>query len=516
MAGRVIVKARRKGISAPTGQAMPAFNFGATMPAAPTATAAAPAPAAAATTPAAAEPAPMNALQRLAAEQAASSWSCPACETNNKKTDARCGACEEPNPNPPAGAADADKPAAPAAVSAFTFGSAAPAAAEPQNALQKLAAKLASESWECPTCMTNNKMSAATCGACEEPNPNAKAGDAAASSAAAAPAASGFTFGSAPAASASGVTFGAAPAASGVTFGGAASTSEVTFGAPVSTSSAPGVFSFGASEASATPLSFGSVPSFSFGGSAGAAPLASFGSVASGASAFGDSAAVPKFEASSAETLLQSSSEVSTEFKNKSKESTGEEDDEVHLRANTKVTNTAEHTRDGALCAVLGERCSVAPVCTSHLIILFSILFAFFFLILCLSVCLSCLLDFYLQVFQLKQVPIVKAAPEAISEVDAASAADGAAKAATDKPAAAAASSADGEAERTEMKYVEIGSGELHVNSVQDPATGKTRARLVSRREHTEDGESAVPWSLLPLFSPHALMSFFTRVSICL
>ena len=75
----------------------------------------------------------------------------------------------------------------------------------------------------------------------------------------------------------------------------------------------------------------------------------------------------------------------------------------------------------------------------------------------------------------------MKAAPEAISEVDAASAAGGAAKAAADKTAAAA---ADGEPERTEMKYVEIGSGELHVNSVQDPATGKTRARLVSEQKH--------------------------------
>ena len=100
------------------------------------------------------------------------------------------------------------------------------------------------------------------------------------------------------------------------------------------------------------------------------------------------------------------------------------------------------------------------------------------------------------QVFQLKQVPIVKAAPEAISEVDAASAAGGAAKPAADKPAAAA---ADGEPERTEMKYVEIGSGELHVNSVQDPATGKTRARLVS--EHQHEGGSECAWALSLLSS---------------
>ena len=320
LAGRVIVKARRKGISAPTGVAMPAFNFGATMP-----TTAATPPAAAAAAPAAAsEAAPLNALQKLAAAQAASSWACPTCDTNNKLSDSVCGACEQPNPNAPASSPSAAAAAAPAPVSAFTFGSApaAAAAATPvaateapvENALTRLAAKQAAESWECGTCMTNNKMTAATCGACEEPRPAGLGNGAAATATEAAPAAA-FT----------------APVA--FSFGAPAASSAAT-------AAAPATFSFGAGEASATAATFGSVPSFSFGGSLGGAAPVSFGSVASGAAAtFGAAAAVsaPQFEISSAEALQSANSELNTQFLNKSKESTGEENDQVHLKVLTKV-----------------------------------------------------------------------------------------------------------------------------------------------------------------------------------
>jgi hypothetical protein len=403
LAGRQIVKVRRKGVSAPAGAAaaaapMNAFNFG--LAAKPSAAAPAAAPAAVST-----EAAPMNALQRLAAAQAASGWACPSCETRNKNGTNVCAACETPNPSAPAAAA--------AAVPA--------AAAAGGNALERLAAKLASESWECPTCSTQNKLSAGTCGACEEPRPGSTASNGTAAPAAAA--AGGFSFGAQP----SGDVAAAAPASVGFSFG--SSTGSVSFGAPTSGDKPAGAaapFSFGAGEASASAATFGSVPSFSFGGGSlglAGAPLATFGSVASGtasgaaAGGFGEEGgSEPKFEESSAEALANEKTELASEFKNASKESTGEENDTVHLRQATKV-------------------------------------------------------------FQMKRVPKVspQAATGPAGEVAAAAGADGAAQ-----PAAAAAS--DATSQETQLKFVEIGAGELHVNTVVDPVTGKTRGRLVSAR----------------------------------
>jgi hypothetical protein len=161
------------------------------------------------------------------------------------------------------------------------------------------------------------------------------------------------------------------------------------------------------------PLTFGSVPSFaSFGGSA---PFQSFGSIAksdSGSFSASPSGAV-QFEASSAESLLTTTDETKDEFKHRTKELTGEEEDEVHLRVPTKV-------------------------------------------------------------YQMREVPVVtEAHPE--GEVTAAAAAG------STTAAEASSSDTNGATVKTVTKYVEIGSGELHVNSVEDPQTKKTRARLVSR-----------------------------------
>ena len=456
LAGRTIIKARRKGISAPTGVAMPAFNFGTAMPANPFAGLAAPQPPAAAAAaaaspspapapapaavaspeaPAAGAAAPLNALERLAAAQKSSSWTCPTCETPNKLTDLTCGACEEP------------KPAVPTVV-----------AAAPLNPLQELQRKIAASSWECAVCMTANKMADKACASCQEPRPAGK-GDASSTDTAAAPAAAApvtFSFGSAaPAASSSsaatgtGLSFGSAPLSFGgaVTFGGApASTGAVSFGsaptfgatAPAATvAAAPTPFSFGgAAEAPASSEgTFGRVPSFSFGGAAlGGATPATFGSVASAPASFGSDAAsssssaaatpapAPQFEASSAEALASAGTEVSREFRNATKESTGEEHDEVHLRVNTKV-------------------------------------------------------------YQIKKVPIIKPAPEPTGELAAAAA--GGAAPETPLVGGTPVLDADGQV-KTEQKYVEIGTGELHINTFADPATGKTRARMVLREAATK------------------------------
>lgn len=358
IAGRTIVKARRKGISAPTGVAMPAFNFGATMPTTTTtAVATATTTEAAKTTEAAdATPAKETASEAAATTTpaaAAGEWACPVCETANKPDAAKCSVCDEANPTAAAATTPAAAEAAPVAPSS-SAADAAPAVKESEPEKEKEAA--------------------------------------------------------APAAT---TVFGAATnAASPFGFGSVTSTGNV-FG---SSSSTEGTFSFGSGEASASPLTFGSVPSFGAAGFAFSGGFQSFGSVAqsnSGA-AFGETGAAPavSFEASSAQTLQATTDEVRDEFKGKAADKTGEEDDEVHLRMPTKV-------------------------------------------------------------YQMKEVPIVVEAHHE-GEVTAAVAAVAgtATPAAAEKPVAPV---------KTETKYVEIGAGELHVNTVEDPNTKKTRARMVRR-----------------------------------
>lgn len=181
-------------------------------------------------------------------------------------------------------------------------------------------------------------------------------------------------------------------------------------------------FSFSSTEAPASQLSFGNVPSFSGFGSA-AASFQSFGSLAKSDSAsFAPSTDKPAFEAAAATNLLATTVETNDEFKDRVQERTGEEDDEVHLRIATKV-------------------------------------------------------------YQMKEVPVVtEAHPEGeVTAAIAATTGGSAPAAATGTVTGAAAAPA-----KTVTKYVEIGSGELHVNSVEDQSTHKIRARLVLREDRTK------------------------------
>ena len=157
--------------------------------------------------------------------------------------------------------------------------------------------------------------------------------------------------------------------------------------------------------------------------------FASFGSVAGEAKTGGFFAGAAKgdapkvqFEPSSSEHLL-TTDETKAEFKHAIAERTGEEDDSVHLRVATKV-------------------------------------------------------------FQLKDVPIV-ADVHVEGEVNAAAAAV-AGSAAASTPASSSSTTATETPVKTQTKYVEIGSGELHVNSVEDKTTSKTRARMVLREDRTK------------------------------
>lgn len=371
MQGRTIVKARRKAISAPTGVAMPAFNFGATMP--PTtpmvAPPAAPAKPADATTTTAATPAvaTVAAPTAAAASPSAAGWKCELCDTENEAGLAQCSVCDTAKPATSEAAAPTPKPA-PAAPASTT--SAAPATTDSAATSSSSAA-------------SSSSTAAST------------------STAAAAPTS----------------VFGSSSTSNGTPsgFSSFATTTPAIFGAG-STSAAPSTFSFGLSEASASPSTFGSVPSF--------ASFSSFGSVASGEGAkggfFAAAAAAPtvQFEPSSAEHLLTNNEETKAEFKHATAEKTGEENDEVHLKMPTKV-------------------------------------------------------------YQLRSVPIV-ADVHVEGEVNAAAAAS---SGAAPQPAAAAAPAPE---VKTQTKYVEIGSGELHVNSVEDQSTKKTRARMVLREDRTK------------------------------
>lgn len=92
----------------------------------------------------------------------ADSWSCDTCVLTNKSTDSTGVACQSPKPGT---SRTAKATAAPSSgVSTITV---------PDSSL---AAKFAppSGSWECDTCMVNNKGEDTTCAACQTPKPGAK------------------------------------------------------------------------------------------------------------------------------------------------------------------------------------------------------------------------------------------------------------------------------------------------------------------------------------------------------
>jgi len=429
IAQRKIVKARRPGISAPTGTAMPAFNFGASMTPAKTD--------AAASTTKQTEQAngqkeevkqaePMNALQRLAAQQAASGWRCETCDSINKHEKTVCGACEAPRP------ASAAKPTTTTATTT--------AAEKEMNPLQRLAAQQAKEKWECGSCLSSNKLSDDKCGACQEPRPAGKgpaastsASDSTSSSSSSTPAAS-FSFGStepstssSSSASTSNFTFGSG--SGGFSFGAAAASSS-------SSAASTGFFSFGSSEAAASPVTFGSLPTFgsAFGNDSGSSSSSSFAAAFAPAKPLGSSSLSGSEEKGGGEgegegaegedgdaaPSLSAPADPNPSFAGRTADSTGEENDEIHLRTNCKV-------------------------------------------------------------FQLKTITTV--AKEQIAptgEISQAAAAVAGAEGATSTTK----ENGETETKKTQTKYVEIGSGELHVNTVE--TNGKTRARLVLREEKTK------------------------------
>ena len=103
-------------------------------------------------------------------------WACSICMISNKKDATKCVACEEPNPNAPK---TSEKEVPPK----FSFGVATPAAtvtpspAPNASGFGDLIKKQKAASWSCGVCMTNNKLDAAKCLACEEPNPDASKKD---------------------------------------------------------------------------------------------------------------------------------------------------------------------------------------------------------------------------------------------------------------------------------------------------------------------------------------------------
>lgn len=83
----------------------------------------------------------------------------------------------------------------------------------------------------------------------------------------------------------------------------------------------------------------------------------------------------------------------------------------------------------------------------------------------------------------MKDIPVVS---EAHIESEVTAAATGAPASATAPAAGAAATATPAAPTKTITKFVEIGTGELHVNTVDDPSTKKTRGRLVLREDRTK------------------------------
>mmetsp|Transcript_2600 Transcript_2600/g.4915 ORF Transcript_2600/g.4915 Transcript_2600/m.4915 type:complete len:427 (+) Transcript_2600:29-1309(+) len=216
-------------------------------------------------------------------------WVCSECYVRNKKELTKCRSCQADRP-----AAEADKPAAAADK---------PAAADADKPVNAFAALLDPTEWVCAECMVRNKKDAIKCKACEANKPGAKEDN------------SGPTF-------SFGTTGGSTPTFSFGSSGTSTSTPSFSFGSSTT-------WSFG----SAAPAASGSAPSFTFGASIDGAK-ATFGSV----QGEGFKASSDGLGAATATLGSNTADATKPEFKDKKRESTGEEGDtRVFSMPQTKV-----------------------------------------------------------------------------------------------------------------------------------------------------------------------------------